>query len=346
MSEGMISIKKAIPIIVITWVLSLVTTLALVYVSPSIFPPLNTGNISDDAVVADKIADGAIITTKLADGTVTSAKILDGTITATDIADGSIVTLEIADGAITVAKIANGAVTTAKVADSAIITVKLANESVTTEKIAEGNVTTALLDDGAVTTAKLADNAVVTIKLADGAVTSAKILDGTITTADLADNAVTSVKIANGAVTTTKIANYAITSLKLAANAIPSNSSYSSSQYSKTTSTVENITGMSVTLKLDRNSTLIILFSTQTALSSATESIMWLAKVNATTASPGAFYLQPPNPSASLYWVSVSFNFLKTDVTAGEYTVYMQWSVTAGTAYVGDRTLIVIALPK
>ena len=57
----MISIRKALPIIVAAWILSLVTTLALVYVSPSIFPPLNSANISDGAIVTDKIADEAII---------------------------------------------------------------------------------------------------------------------------------------------------------------------------------------------------------------------------------------------------------------------------------------------
>jgi len=38
MSEGTISIKKAVPIIVLTWILSMVTTLALVYFVPFILP--------------------------------------------------------------------------------------------------------------------------------------------------------------------------------------------------------------------------------------------------------------------------------------------------------------------
>lgn len=39
MSEATFPFKKAIPIIVVTWILSLVTTLAIVYVAPNIFPP-------------------------------------------------------------------------------------------------------------------------------------------------------------------------------------------------------------------------------------------------------------------------------------------------------------------
>ena len=112
MVEVAITFKKAVPIIAITWILSLVTTLAIVYVSPNIFPPIQK----------EKIADGAIITVKLADGCVTSAKILDGTITAVDISDGAIVTIKVANGAITTEKIADGAVTTTKVADEAIVT--------------------------------------------------------------------------------------------------------------------------------------------------------------------------------------------------------------------------------
>jgi len=88
MAEGVtITVKKAIPIIAITWILSLATTLVIVYVSPNIFPPIQT----------EKIGDSAIITTKLADGSVTSAKILDGTINAVDISDGAIVTIKVAN---------------------------------------------------------------------------------------------------------------------------------------------------------------------------------------------------------------------------------------------------------
>lgn len=96
MSDGAIPIKKAIPIIAITWIISLVTTLAVVAVAPNIFPI----RISDDAVTTQKIADGAITTIKLADGTVTSAKILDGTITAEDLDNGAVTNVKLASDAI------------------------------------------------------------------------------------------------------------------------------------------------------------------------------------------------------------------------------------------------------
>jgi len=315
MSVEKFSFQKAIPIIVITWILSLVTTLALVYVMvPSLTPTIDT----------DRLADEAVITTKLADGSVTSAKIVDGSIVGQDLADGSIVAVNIANSAVTTAKIANGSITSEKLAAGAVVNVNLAN--------------------GSVTSGKLADNAVVTVKMADGAVTSAKILDATITAADLADGAVTSVKIANGAITTAKIANYAVTNMKLAAYAIPFNSTSSSVQLDKTTSTWENITGMEVQLTLQRNSTLLIFFSTQTAANAPTVTVLWRAMVNETTADPGEFFAQPPSVSSS-YWASLAYNFM-SEVNPGEFTIYIQWNVYGSdTAWVGRRTLFVIALP-
>ncbi|MBS7632401.1 hypothetical protein KEJ15_02095 [Candidatus Bathyarchaeota archaeon] len=173
MGEGAISMKKAIPIIVVTWILSLLSTLAIVYVAPNLFP--TSIQINDGAVTAEKISDGAVITAKLADGSVTSAKILDGTVTAVDLADGSIITAKIADGAVTTTKIADAAVTTAKIADNAIITIKLADGAVTSAKILDGAVTTSDLATGAVTTVTIADGAVTTNKIADEAVTNRKL---------------------------------------------------------------------------------------------------------------------------------------------------------------------------
>ena len=342
MSEGTFQIGKAIPIIVVTWILSLVTTLALVYVAPSIFPPINTANISD----------GAIITTKLADGTITLAKILDGTITATDLVNGSVVTLKIADGAITAAKIVDGAVTSVKVADSAIVTVKLASDSVTSEKIADGSVTTADLANNAVSTSKIIDDAIVTVKLADGSVTSAKIVDGTIAAADLATGAVTSIKIADGAVTTEKIADGAVTDVKLATDAIPMWSNFSAGVFSFTSSSWINDTGITANITLNRTSDLLIVYSTEAWMSTTGDYIIIRTRVNATDALPGATHNpvllssanQPGEPNAAC----ATRVFYLANVTAGTYIVQVQYYMWSGvaTGTVTDRTLNIIAFPK
>jgi hypothetical protein len=99
MSKGAIPIKKAISIIAVTWILSLITTLAVVYLAPYNFQ-IGTNQITNGAVTADKIADSAINTTNLADGAVSSAKVLDGNLTAADIADGAVTSLKLTSRAI------------------------------------------------------------------------------------------------------------------------------------------------------------------------------------------------------------------------------------------------------
>jgi len=327
MSEKAFSMKKMIPVIAITWTLSLVTTMVIVYFAPNIFPPLSTANINDDAIVAEKIADGAIITTKLADGTITSAKILDGTITATDVADRSVLTVKIADGAVTASKIADGVISSEKVADGAIVTVKLADKSVTTSK--------------------LADDAIVTVKLADGAVTSAKILDGTITAADLADGSLTTVKIADGAVTTSKIADYAVTNTKLASGAIPYNSTHIIGISSMSSTSWLNMSDTSVSLHLDRTSHVLIMFSASARMTSMVSPVTMYVRalVGNTIANPDTGTSFSTNV-ASVFECS-AFVFYLPNVNSGTYTVYIQWTVSNAmvTGYVNERTLNVLALP-
>ena len=100
MSESNLTLRKAIPIIAVTWILSLVTTLAVVYFAPYNFQ-IGTNQITNGAVTADKIANSTITTTNLADGAVSSAKVLDGNLTTADIADGAISSLKLASRAIT-----------------------------------------------------------------------------------------------------------------------------------------------------------------------------------------------------------------------------------------------------
>jgi hypothetical protein len=177
MSEKL-SLRKMIPVIVITWILSFATTLAFIYLAPLV--PIDTDKINDSAITSSKIADEAIITTKLPDGSVTSAKILDGAIVAQDLADGSITTVKVAGGTITTTKIADSAVTSAKIADTAIVSVKLADGAVTTAKILDGTITAEDLATGAVASIKIADGAVTASKIADYAVTNTKLALGAI----------------------------------------------------------------------------------------------------------------------------------------------------------------------
>lgn len=333
MSVEKFSFQKAIPIIVIAWILSLITALAVVFlVTPSVIPTIGT----------DKIADDAIITTKLADGTVTSAKILDGTITGEDIDDGTIVAVKISNGAVTSSKIADGTVTSEKLADGAVVSVNLADGSVTSAKIA----------DEAVTSSKIDNDAIVTVKMADGSVTTAKILDGTITAEDLATGAVTTVKIADGAITTAKIADRAVTNVKLAANAIPMWSNYSSSLLSVTGSSWANDTAIRTTIRLNRTSDLLILFSAEAWMSATGDWIIIRTQVNSTDATPpgsaNPVYLSGANAVGEANAACATRVFYLNDVAAGTYIVNVQYYMWNGaaTGTVHDRTLNLIAFPS
>lgn len=300
-------LKKPIAIISIAWIISMATTLILVYFAPSIFPPLETRNIADGAITATKIDEGAIITAKLADNTITSSKILDGVIIAQDIADGSILSIKVADGAISTSKIA----------------------------------------DNAVTTLKIDNNAVITAKLGDGSVTSAKILDGSITAEDLSDGSVLNVKIADGAVTTNKIADNAVTDTKLASDAIPYFAIYNTSLVSTQSTSFEDVPDTAVNVKLNRKSNLIIMFSAEAWVDGAGDELYVRALLDSTVANPNSGSLTLFTTAGESQHGSYAINFYLENVEAGTHTVKIQWSEILGAslAHMGDRTLHVIALP-
>ena len=337
MSNNGFSLKKALPFTVLAWILSLVTTLALVYFSPSIFPPLETENIADDAITGPKIVDGAIVSVKLADGSVTSAKILDGSIAAVDLVDGSVTSIKIVDGAIVESKIADGAVTGDKIADGAVTGDKIANSSISSVKVADGAIVTAKLSDGAVTSAKILDGTVVAQDLEDGAIITIKVADGAITTE----------KIADGAVTTSKIGNGAVTSTKLAAGAIPHFATYNMSLVSTNSTTFVDVPETELTVSLNRRSNLIIMFSAEAWVDGAGDSLFVRALVDSTVANPNSGSLLLFTTAGESQHGSYAINFYMEDVDAGPYTVKIQWSELLGSqlAHLADRTLNVIALP-
>ena len=327
--------RIVIPLIVITWILSLISSLAIVFVVPSLFP-VESEQIGAGSITADKIADEAILTVKLADGNVTSAKILDGNITAVDIADGSIVTIKILD------------------------------DAVTTSKIADGNVATAKIAYNAVTESKIAADAILTVKLKDGSVTSAKILDGTVAAVDLADNSVIAVKIANGAVTTEKIADGAITTSKiadgqianskLAHGAIPEAWKEAASDQTMNSSTfipIPDDSGgeMAVNITVERQSTLVIMFRCSAYVDKPDPTwigpIFVRAFVDEIESSPG-WQIIAEDRAVQTGFAMWRYN---TPVEPGTHRVRVEWAMPYATdytqmlAHISFRSLWVMALP-
>ncbi len=311
-------LKKTLPIIFITWILCVATTIAIVYVSPSIFPPLGTTKIEDEAITSVKIADEAIIAVKLDDGSVTSAKIVDGTITAQDLMDGSILSVKVANGVITSEKIANSSITADKVADGAIVT------------------------------GKLSDNAVTSAKIVDGTIIGEDISDGAIITVKIANGAITTNKIADNAITTPKIDNNAVTNTKLAPNAIPYESIYNTTLVSTMSTSFVDIPETSLEITLARRSNLVIMFNAEAWVDGAGDSLFVRALVDSTVANPNSGSQILFTTAGESQHGSYAVIFYLENVETGTYTVKIQWSEMLGAnhAHIADRTLNVIALPS
>ena len=146
-------------------------------------------------------------------------------------------------------------------------------------------------------------------------------------------------------------ANYSVTDLKLAPYAIPFNSTFSTS-YTGTTETMNwvDMSAMSVIITLNRTSHLLIMFSSEAENTAEGNSILLRALVGGVVALPGAITLTPVVWDYAFTYdiqdnMAYTYNFYKPSVSAGTYTIKIQWMVTGGTGYAYYRTLMVIALP-
>ncbi len=152
-------------------------------------------------------------------------------------------------------------------------------------------------------------------------------------------------KLSNCSVTTAKLDNYSVTDLKLAPSAIPSNFScvYGTSGDWLVHDSADwtDIEDMEVTLIPNRTSVLVIFFTLQADCGDSTIGIK--ALVNDKRAYPSIYNLR--QLSESIMSDTYSCNFFVT-VPPGTCTVQMQWSVYGWDfGAIGDRTLMVIALP-
>jgi hypothetical protein len=127
----------------------------------------------------------------------------------------------------------------------------------------------------------------------------------------------------------------------------PFNSTRSSGGNSTSSLSWEDMPDMAVDITLTETSQLLIMFSSEAWVDVAGRYLMVQARINSTLlAYPdnGNLYLtKQANPEAGSY----SFTFYRPNVSAGTYTITIEWKlIGAGTGYVNDRTLIVMALPE
>ncbi len=127
----------------------------------------------------------------------------------------------------------------------------------------------------------------------------------------------------------------------------PYNSTYSYAVDQTTSTSWVSMPGMAVDITLTNPSTLLIMFSSEAFLDATGNYLMVQARINSSMlAYPHAenVYL---TRQTNTYSSSNSFTFYRPDVSAGTYTITIEWKVWfAGTARINDRTLTVMALPE
>src|SRR5699024_8882601 len=121
--------------------------------------PIQSVDISDDAITANKIEAGAITALQIAAGAVTTEKL----------AAGAVVAEKIDAGAITTQKLAADSVTAGSIAADSILTRHIGTEQVTAEKLKAGSVEAEKIAAGAVTSNSIAAGSITADNIEAGA---------------------------------------------------------------------------------------------------------------------------------------------------------------------------------
>ena len=171
---------------------------------------IDSGQLVDTSVIADKIADNAVTTNKILNDAIDSDKIAANAVTVN----------AILDGAINADKIANNAVTTAAILNDAIDSDKIAANAVNTNEIAAGAITANEIQANAIGANQIAANSITAGEIATNAITADEVQAGAIGASEIAANSITAAEIAALAITATEIQAGAIGTEKLAANAV------------------------------------------------------------------------------------------------------------------------------
>ena len=177
---------------------------------------INDGGTAQIAIGTGRMTHGSAIL----NATVDSGEIKNGAVLADKIAALAITEGKIGSGAVTVNKIGALAVAEGKIAASAVTVDKIGSNAVTEAKINTGAVTEGKIGTSAVTEGKIGAGAVTTAKIGDLQVAEGKIAASAVTSGKIANNAVISDKINAGAVTTAKVGDLQITGAKLGAGAV------------------------------------------------------------------------------------------------------------------------------
>lgn len=192
---------------------------------------LNTDDISDSAVTAEKLAplsvstnriqSNAIVQHHLVDMCVSSGKLASNAVTASKIASLAVQAIHLDGASVQTRALDTSCVTTDKLGDGAVTSSKLAVSSVTSEKLTPACVLTASIAPAAVTADLLASACVLEQNLSPSCLATASIQNAAVTTSKLADAAVTMSKLAVNAVTAPAIAAATVNATHLSDACVP-----------------------------------------------------------------------------------------------------------------------------
>ena len=181
---------------------------------------IETSNIKNDSVTADKIPDDTINSEHYAAGSIDLEHMSANSVDSDQYVDGSIDRVHLEADIIDSTKLADDSVNSEHYVDLSIDTQHIANENITTSKLAPDAVTSAKLADNAVNSEHYTDGSIDREHLAADIVDGTKIADDSIDSEHYVDLSIDTQHIGNLQVTTGKIADGAITDQKIAGGSL------------------------------------------------------------------------------------------------------------------------------
>lgn len=209
------------------------------------------------------------------------------------------------------------------------------NNSIINDKLVNNTILSNKINDGTIVSADISDAAIISAKIADAAVSTSKILDGAVTEGKINASAVTAAKIADGAVTQAKRA------------ALGQQLSASSGAFSVTSSSLTDVTNLSVTITTTGRP----VFVGTTADGTTSNSYVWTTSASASSADIAI--LRGATVISLTRWASIAGGsnsipaggaHIVDVVGAGTYTYKVQVRASSGGIYVENVKLIAFEL--
>lgn len=168
------------------------------------------GTLRDDTVNTSQLIDTAITAEKIVDDAVNTTHIIDSTITASDLSSESI----------NASHITSDAINSTHILDLTITASDIGNAVITAAKLVSGVITAAYIATNAVNTTHILDRTILGIDLADDIINTSHIVNGSITGDDIASQTINSTHILTGTLNSSALAPDSVNSTHILNNTI------------------------------------------------------------------------------------------------------------------------------